>query len=277
MSDAPASTKPTWTYWAEPSTIEADGLTTAYRRDGAGEPILFLHGTGFTRQWLPIHRKLAGNADVIAPDLPGFGATELPGEFEDFSDYVLHLDAFLDALGIHRAHLVGHGLGARIAAHLAAVYPSRFASLTLIAPTGLRVEGVRLVDAFRLSPEATRVAQFNGRESDHADTFELEGFPGDTLAHYAESTAHALLTWTNRFDRKLERRTRRIVAPTLVIAPEEDRYAGQGTATRYAELIPGARVETIAGPAGEPSSHAVHIEQPDAVAALISDHVSSHH
>ncbi|MFC7766334.1 alpha/beta fold hydrolase [Leucobacter soli] len=152
MSDAPASTKPTWTYWAEPSTIEADGLTTAYRRDGAGEPILFLHGTGFTRQWLPIHRKLAGNADVIAPDLPGFGATELPGEFEDFSDYVLHLDAFLDALGIHRAHLVGHGLGARIAAHLAAVYPSRFASLTLIAPTGLRVEGVRLVDAFRLSP-----------------------------------------------------------------------------------------------------------------------------
>lgn len=275
MSDTAASTAPAWKYWTEPSTIEVDGLATAYRRDGAGEPVLFLHGVGFTRQWLPIQRKLAEQADVIAPDLPGFGATELPGEFEDFSDYVLHLDALLAALDLDRVHLVGHGLGARIAAHLAAVYPRRFASLTLIAPTGLRVEGVKLVDVFRFSPESARTAQFNGREDAHRDAFELRGAPADTLDNYAESTAHALLTWTNRFDRKLARRAHRIAAPTLVVAPEEDRYAGAGAAARYAELIPGARLETVAGPDGQPSSHAVLIEQPEPVAALIADHVAS--
>lgn len=270
MSDTAATAARLWPHWSEPSTIDVEGLPTAYRRAGSGAPVLLLHGVGFTRQWLPLHEQLAGIADLVAPDLPGFGDTPLPESFEDFSDYVLHLDALLDRLELDGVHLVGHGLGARLAAHLAAVYPRRFASLTLIAPSGLRVDGVKLVDVFRFSPEAARTAQFNGREIAHTDTFELQGFPDDILVGYTESAAHALLTWTNRFDARLERRLGRIAAPSLVIAPEEDRYGGPGAAERFAELIPHAHLEIVPGPDGGPSSYALPIEQPAEVVSLIA-------
>ena len=241
-----------------------------------GAPLLFLHGASFTRQWLPFHEALAGRFDVIAPEHPGFGDTVQRPGFHGFDDYVLHYDALLDALNISGAHLVGHGLGARLAAHLATTYPRRFASVALIAPTGLRQGDSPLVDEFRMSPETRRAAWFNGREEAHRSALDLKGFPDDVVDAFADSTANAQLTWVDRFDRVLERRLIRIASPVLIIAPQEDRFAGPTSAARYAELIPGSSVITPTGPAGEPSSHAVHVEQPVEIATIVADHARSH-
>jgi len=271
----PVAEVPSWRFQRAPDRLVVDDVEVALRRDGAGETVLFLHGVGFLRQWLPFHAALTERVDLIAPEHPGFGDTPLPGGFRGFLDYVLHYDALLALLQADRLHLVGHGLGARLAAHMATVYPSRFASLTLIAPSGLRQEQEPLIDLFRMTYDALHAAQFNGREAAYADTYALKGFPQDTLDDVADAVPHALLTWTNRFDRRLERRLHRIQCPTLVIAPEQDRIGGTTAAARYAELVPGSALVTPAGPGGDPSSYAVLIEQPAEVAALVADHVDS--
>ena len=75
---------------------------------------------------------------VHALDLPGHGASSKDvgdGSLTTLADTVV---GFLDALGISRAHLVGHSLGGAVVAAVAKAAPDRVASLTLLAPAGLR-------------------------------------------------------------------------------------------------------------------------------------------
>ena len=103
-------------YYNEPQWIGVGDLDVAYRRKGTGEPTLFLHGAGFTRMWLPFHEWLSQSVDLIAPEHPGYGATEMPDWLEGFEDLVLHYDDLLDAFGLETVHLVGYSLGGWIAA-----------------------------------------------------------------------------------------------------------------------------------------------------------------
>jgi pimeloyl-ACP methyl ester carboxylesterase len=76
----------------------------------------------------------------------------------------------------------------------------------------------------------------------------------------------AKLAWNPRYDRKLERRLRRVSCPTLIIGAEDDRLLGNEQADRFAELIPGAKLTRIPG-----TGHAMAVEQPEAVAQAILD------
>jgi hypothetical protein len=42
-------------FYTEPEWVDVGEVRTAYRRKGEGEPVLYLHGNGFTRMWLPFH------------------------------------------------------------------------------------------------------------------------------------------------------------------------------------------------------------------------------
>jgi pimeloyl-ACP methyl ester carboxylesterase len=108
---------------------------------GRGEPVVLLHGFGAsTYCWRHVLPALARSHRVVAPDFYGFGATERP---RDLASYTRDGQAglvlgVLDALGIGRAHLVGHSYGGAISLWLAARHPERLASLTLVdtaAPT----------------------------------------------------------------------------------------------------------------------------------------------
>ena len=128
-------------YYTEPSFEETLGLPVAYRREGSGEAVVFLHGAGYTRRWLPMYQMMADRVDFIAPEAPGFGETALPASFRDFSDLVILYDQFLAQLGLEEIHLIGYSMGGWAAAEFASYYPSRVKSLTLITPIGLRLEG----------------------------------------------------------------------------------------------------------------------------------------
>lgn len=275
-TDSPA-TERSWAHYTEPSFVEVDGLQTAYRRKGSGERVVYLHGGGLTRMWLPLFEALSADHDLIAPEHPGFGDTELPDTFEDFYDYVLHYDGFLAALDLDPVHLVGHSLGGWIAAELACFYPRRFRSLTLVTAAGLRV-AKRIDrpgrDSFRLEPEEAAEALVNGRAGRYQEYLVQEGPPADVINAYREATTRALLTWNPRYDRKLDHRLRRARVPTLVLAAEEDRIVPAAVAERYAELIPGARLVTVTGEPGEPSSHVLPLEHPTEIAALLRAHVA---
>ena len=258
-----------------PEVVDVAGLPTAYRRRGDGTPLVYLHGGGLTRIWLPFLEALSAHHDVVAPEHPGFGATPLPDGFDGFDDLVLHYDGLFDALGLDRVHLVGHSLGGWIAADLAVYYPRRFASLTLITPTGLRLLDAPLVDTFRMTPQESRAALFNGRDASYEELFVTEGGTADLIQSFTEQATLARLTWNPRYDRKLDARLRRVSAPTLVIGAQDDRVVPTAMAARFAELIPGARLLTAPGAPGEPSGHVPHVEDPDRMAATVREHIEA--
>ncbi|HEX5857607.1 MAG TPA: alpha/beta fold hydrolase [Microbacterium sp.] len=89
-------------------------------RQGKGRPLLLVHGLGGSHgSWETITSKLAGEREVIAVDLPGFGATPpLPGS-PSIAAMADVLEGFLDEQGLDGVDVVGSSMGARLALELA--------------------------------------------------------------------------------------------------------------------------------------------------------------
>src|SRR5262249_36608794 len=123
------------------------------RRDGKGEPLVFLHGAGGWPLWGPFLQSLAGKYDVLLPEHPSFGLSDNPAWLRNVGDLAMHSLYSLDGRGGPRVHLVGHSPGGWTAAELAARNTTRLRSLTLIAPAGVRVKGIPCGDNFIWSRE----------------------------------------------------------------------------------------------------------------------------
>ncbi len=150
---------------AETRSVSAGGARFSYLDQGAGEPLVLLHGIGSgARSWRPQLAELSKDFRVMAWDAPGYGASDvLPTEHPLAAEYAAALGRLLDALRAPRVHLVGHSLGTVIALAFAAAYPQRVATLTLASLSSgharLRMEererlrSARLDDLSVLGPE----------------------------------------------------------------------------------------------------------------------------
>jgi pimeloyl-ACP methyl ester carboxylesterase len=268
------ATSPTWQHWTEPSWLDVEGLRTAYRRRGSGEPLLYLHGAGLTRAWLPLYEELSRSFDTVVPEHPGFGDTPMPDWLTGIDDLTLHYDALISELALDRVHLVGHSLGAWIAAYLAIFYRDRFASLTLITPLGLRMGEAPMADPFRLSEQSALEVLLGDQGSEYLAYFDRGDETEATIHDYSEAITFARLLWNPRYDIKLDRRLGRISSPTLVVGAQDDRLIPAAHPARWAELIPGAKLVTLGGREG-PTGHLVIIQEPESLASLITDHTSA--
>jgi pyruvate dehydrogenase E2 component (dihydrolipoamide acetyltransferase) len=129
----------------EPQLVEVGGRTISYLALGpeeADEPVVLVHGYGGDKNsWLFVQQPLAEEGRrAIALDLPGHGASTKDvgdGSLQTLTETV---SGFLEALGIGRAHLVGHSLGGAVVAAVAKAAPGKVASLTLISPAGFTPE-----------------------------------------------------------------------------------------------------------------------------------------
>ena len=122
----------------EEQKIEVEGLPTRYLAAGDGPPLLLLHGVGdnaFDWQW--VMPALAHTYRVYALDLPGSGGSAklLPDYSAAF--FTRFAAAFLDALGVERAAVVGNSLGGLVGLRLALSDPERVAALGLVSSGGL--------------------------------------------------------------------------------------------------------------------------------------------
>ena len=138
-----------------------------YLNGGSGEPVILLHGIFAEKDhWVDFARQLTGSYRVITPDLPGFGESGRRADLAyGYAQQTQHLKDFMDALGIHKAHLAGNSMGGTIAALFALRYPERVASVAFIgAPHGLRTpkpsEMDALIDAGKSPLVAHNAAQF---------------------------------------------------------------------------------------------------------------------
>jgi pimeloyl-ACP methyl ester carboxylesterase len=232
---------------------------------GVGPPLLFLHGAGGAGRWLPFHERLAERFTVLAPSHPGHGGSPAAEWIEHISDLAFHYLDLLDDLGLARVHLAGASFGGWIAAEMATMASHRLASLALIAPVGIKVEGWIYPFLFAMElPELVQTVFHDPMAAMALAPRDMTSVDGLALL-YRERASLARVAWNpHLYDPLLRRRLARIAAPTLLCWGEHDRVAPRACAEAWAKEIPGAALRTFAG-----SGHLPHVEEPEAVAAAV--------
>lgn len=114
-------------------TVRARGVDVAYRRSGAGPPLVLVHGAGEDgRIWRPQLDGLSDDLTVAAWDEPGAGrSSDLPAGF-GLSDFADCLASVVDALGLGPAHVAGLSWGGTVVLELYRRHPDRVASLIMV-------------------------------------------------------------------------------------------------------------------------------------------------
>lgn len=133
-------------------SIQTGNILTNYHDVGSGEPVLLLHGSGpgvsaWANWRLPI-QSLSGDFRLLAPDLAGFGYTQVPDDIVYSRQLWLEqIVAFMDALGIERANVIGNSFGGSMALALAIHHPERVNKLLLMGSVGVPFELTAGLDA----------------------------------------------------------------------------------------------------------------------------------
>jgi len=123
-------------------SIRAGGIETNYHEAGSGPPVMLIHGSGpgvsAWANWRLALPYLAERLHVFAHDQVGFGYTALPAEPRyGLERWVEHLLAFMQAVGVERAHLVGNSMGASVALATAVTHPEVVDRLVVMGATGV--------------------------------------------------------------------------------------------------------------------------------------------
>jgi pimeloyl-ACP methyl ester carboxylesterase len=116
--------------------IRGGAVTFKVLAAGRGAPLVYFHSYYERSAWSPFLDVLARSFSVYAPTHPGVAGSTGIETLDDLLDLTLAYDELLGRLGVERAHLVGHSFGGMMAAELAAVFPSRAQSVTLVSPLG---------------------------------------------------------------------------------------------------------------------------------------------
>jgi pimeloyl-ACP methyl ester carboxylesterase len=121
-----------------PRRYRLHGREMAVRVAGTGPVVVLLHGiTGSSANWAGVLPTLAEQATVIAPDLPGHGASAAQRSDYSIAAYANAVRDLLVAIGHERATLVGHSLGGGVAMQFAYQFPQRCERLVLVSSGGL--------------------------------------------------------------------------------------------------------------------------------------------
>jgi pimeloyl-ACP methyl ester carboxylesterase len=108
-------------------------METHVVESGSGPDVLLLHGNPDTHAvWGPVVERLASRHRCITPDLPGFGRTKAPDDFDcSLPGQGAWVAGLLDELGLERVHLVVHDVGGAYGLAFASENPDRLRSLTI--------------------------------------------------------------------------------------------------------------------------------------------------
>ncbi len=118
--------------------VSAMGVRTTYLEAGPrdAQPVILLHGLGATNaSMLPVFADLSRDHRVLAPDNPGFGASDAPSAPYTSAWFAAWLEAFQGATGSRGAVLIGNSLGGRIAIEQGLQHPKSVKALVLLTPS----------------------------------------------------------------------------------------------------------------------------------------------
>jgi pimeloyl-ACP methyl ester carboxylesterase len=244
--------------------ITLAGIDIDVWEGGGGPPLLFLHGAGGFRPG-PAYLDLLGrHRRVIAPSHPGFGVSGL-GDWMDRPDDIAHLYLeLLDRLNIGELDIMGASFGGWIAAELATMQPGRLRRLVLVAPAGVKTgsrDELDIPDIFAQPADAVQRMLYVQPDKFRADPAAMTDEELRIMLRNRESLG--LFAWEPYFHNpKLPHRLHRVTCPTLFLRGAHDGLISADYITRYAALLPDARIVTLPG-----AAHVPQMEQPEAFAA----------
>jgi 2-hydroxy-6-oxonona-2,4-dienedioate hydrolase len=241
--------------------ISGGGLRFHYRVAGADDagaiPLVLVHGLGASSAyWTRTHALLASTHRVYALDLPGFGRSTKPRRLLGISGLARALMTWMAALGIERAHLIGHSMGGQIISECAAQFPTSIASLTLVGSTIGR-HGVRA------PRQAIRLMRDGARERGALLRVMLRDYlrAGPRRVFGTEMRAH---------DHDPLAAIAQLSLPVLVVRGADDRVVSSAENQRLLNAMRYAvSREILHGP------HAVHWSYPRQLAAIIDAFLAS--
>jgi len=256
-------------------TIELRGGAVTFKvtTAGRGAPLIYFHSYYERSAWSPFLESLARSFTVYAPAHPGVAGSTGIETLDDLLDLTLAYDELLAALGVERAHLVGHSFGAMAAAEIAAVFPKRALSVTLVSPLGLWRDDAPPADILILPADELAAALWHDPTSRVAVEWGVgsAGDPDD-IAAQVESlqrrSSMAKFVWPIP-DKGLRRRLHRIAAPTLLVWGDADRANPVVYAEEWQRRIKGAALRLL------PGGHMVLHEAPESAARAVAEHAGS--
>jgi len=234
----------------EERSVDAGGLRISYLTGGKGEALVLLHGFGGNKDhWVRLAKYLGPHFRIIAPDLPGFGAsTRDPGLDYSVGGQVERLEAFVQALGLKTFHIGGNSMGGAVAGVFAARHPEAVGSLWLLAPGGVQTARPSERAQLMAGGENVLVAK-NAEEFDrlYALCFVNPPYvPGFVKRHLAASAAAGsdLLEkiYKDLMDRPvpLESALKGLPVPALILWGERDRITDVSGAAILESVMPRA-------------------------------------
>lgn len=255
----------------EPEFVEAGGRRLRYLKvgEGTGTPVLFVHGYGGDlNSWMFNQPEVAQGRVAYALDLPGHGGSAKDVGEGGVEALAASVVAFMDALGIAKAHLVGHSLGGAVSLHLALEHPDRVASVTALAPGGLGPEiSMEYIDGFIGTSRARKLKSVLEMLV-HDPSLITNDMVEEVLKYKRLDGAEAALRTIRdaafaggRQSLQLAGRLDGVKAPVQVIWGREDRILP----VKHAEGLPGAVRTTVLDATG----HLVHMERATEVTGAI--------
>jgi pimeloyl-ACP methyl ester carboxylesterase len=252
--------------------LNHNGVKLYYEEQGAGEPVLFIHGLGSSGQdWEVQTAAFSPHYRVITYDLRGHGRSDKPAGPYSMTQFAGDAAALLQALGVTSAHVVGLSLGGGVAFQLAVDQPSLVRSLTIVnsAPEMVprtfkekfgiwqRLAIVRLMGLPKMAAVLSS-RLFPDPNHEHLRQMFTERFAQNEQPAYLASL-HALIGWS------VTARLGEIKCPTLVITADQD-YTPVALKEAYVAKMPNARLTVIAN-----AHHATPMERPEAFNAALAE------
>lgn len=248
---------------------------TSYLRTGSGHPVILVHGVGMNAAfWRPQIRALAASHDVIAFDMLGHGGSPLPPDPARLEDYADQLLALMDALGLERADLVGHSMGALVVLGFALGHLSRVGRLVALNGVYKRTPAQR-------ASVRERVVRLEAGADGDGNRATLARWFGDPVPPPLCETAEwvdAALSSVNPLgyartyrlfaeaDGALAGRLAGLSMPTLFMTGELDPNSTPEMSRAMAEQAPHGRAVVLPG-----ERHMMSLASPDRVNAVLSE------
>ncbi|HEV2802180.1 MAG TPA: alpha/beta hydrolase [Pyrinomonadaceae bacterium] len=222
---------------------------------GSVPVVVLVHGLVVSSLYMmPTAEKLARSYPVFAPDMPGFGKSDAPARTLNVLELADALAAWMDAMSIGRAVLVGNSLGCQIIAALAARSPHKVAGIVLAGATVDPAGRSRREQFKRLLLDATR-------ERYSLMLLQLRGLCEAGLKRSWQTANYAL-------EDRIEANLPHIHAPALVVCGTRDPIAPPTWAKQMAAMLPRARLALVSG-----APHALNYTTPEELALLVSEFI----
>jgi 2-hydroxy-6-oxonona-2,4-dienedioate hydrolase len=235
-----------------------DGLQIHYRTSKQAvpqgrPPVVLVHGLIVSsRYMIPILKRLACHYQIYAPDLPGFGRSEKPSRILDVTGLSDALAAWMDAVGLEGAVLVGNSMGCQIIVDLAVHHPELVERAVLQGPT-MDLHGRSI------SRQVVRFLLDVPREPPSLLGIELRDY-------LAARTRRGWCTLRYALEDRIEDNLPRVHAPALVVRGSRDPICSQRWAEEIIQILPEGRLVVLPG-----AAHAANFGAPAQLVGVIRE------